>query len=150
MAAPLPVVYEPPPMFETMLVHFPQIPRMRPIFCSGEKIYNPYRIKVTPSLQAHEQVHSFRQLSYPDTSTQTGPELWWSRYLTDVEFRLEEELPAHCAEYGWYIVHHNNRRNRRRALAAIAGKLAHPLYGVCIPKRKVMEMIKQNARAVEA
>lgn len=66
--------------------------RGRPvIFCYGDTIYNPKRIKVGPDLIAHESVHSVQQ--------DRDPAAWWQRYIDDPRFRLHEEIAAHRAEY---------------------------------------------------
>lgn len=62
----------------------------RAIFCYGNTIFNPSRIKITTQLLAHEGVHSAQQ--------GRDPSAWWLRYLADVDFRLNQEVPAHRAE----------------------------------------------------
>ena len=63
------------------------------IFTFADVIHNPSRITITPELMVHEEVHSQRQGD--------NPESWWADYLTDPEFRLAEELPAHQAEFAY-------------------------------------------------
>lgn len=87
------------------------------IFCYGDTIYNPQRIKIPPELMVHEAVHSHRQGE--------DPKGWWHRYITEHVFRFEEELPAHRAEYQDLC----RRVDSRQALPLVAKKLASPLYG---------------------
>lgn len=96
------------------------------IFAYGDIIYNPSRIVIPPELLAHEAVHGARQNG--------NPAAWWDRYITDSHFRLEEEIPAHQAEY-----------QVSRQLKAIAERLSGPLYGNLISFDKAVSMLASNA-----
>lgn len=119
------VVQDLPPLFDEIDAVFHV--RGRPIlFAWGDKIFNPGAVHVPPELLAHEAVHGERQGS--------DVEGWWRRYLSDPAFRLDEELPAHAAEFRSLCEQHRPRwqseRNMRRTYAAhVARKLAAPLYG---------------------
>jgi hypothetical protein len=95
------------------------------IFCYGDTIYNPGRIKVPERLIAHESVHSRHQQGMG------GPEVWWQRYIDDPQFRLIEEIPAHRAEY----------RVAPEFLDDIARRLASPLYGSLVDFEKARQII---------
>lgn len=110
-----------PPNFAAIVAVFPRASDPGVIFAYGGRIYAPGFARVSPVLQAHEQIHIDRQGAEPDR--------WWDKYLADTTFRLEEELAAHRAEYQAYCWRHSNSRKRRAALDMIAGKLAAPLYG---------------------
>lgn len=96
----------------------------KPIFCYGNIIHNPHKLVITPSLNAHEESHSVRQLSM-------GVEEWWDRYIADPRFRFEEELLAHRAE--WAKLKDGppmmSATQQRKALAQLARRLSGPLYG---------------------
>lgn len=94
------------------------------LFAWGDTIYNPRNAEVSSALKCHEGVHGQRQKAHPG-----GVEGWWRRYIEDPQFRIDEELPAHRAEYKASIQHVRDRNERYRALAFIAEKLASPLYG---------------------
>ncbi len=76
----------------------------REIFAYGGIIYNPSGCRIGPELVAHEQVH-FRQQG-------TRPKRWWKKFLAHTEFRMEQELEAHRAEY-WAFCKINRDRNAR-------------------------------------
>ena len=109
-----------PPIYEQACAVFPLKQRRDVIFAYGDTIYNPHDIRITKELVAHEEVHGARQ-------TVLGVELWWEIYLKNKQFRYEEELPAHQAEYQAYCKRHQD--GRRRMLRLIAEKLSSPLYG---------------------
>lgn len=121
------VVQAPPPIYDEIVAVFPGAARPGVLFCFGDKIYAPgLRSVIGPEFFAHEQVHGDRQ----------GADVlgWWKRYLAEPAFRLEEELPAHVAEfkslceqqrYKWVSA----RAMRRTIAAFVARKLAAPLYG---------------------
>lgn len=125
------VLTMPPPNFKAINEAFNV--RGKPvIFAYGNTIYNPRRIQIGPWLVAHERVHMERQAAIAG-----GPEAWWREYIADPVFRLEEELPAHRAEFqflraGMAV----DRRDAETAIPAalhfIAERLASPLYGSLI------------------
>ena len=99
------------------------------IFAWGDTIFDPNGGGVPPELLAHEAVHGERQGA--------DVEGWWRRYIADASFRLDEELPAHVAEFQALCAQQRGRwvseRNMRHTLAAhVARKLAAPLYGSLI------------------
>lgn len=106
------------------------------IFCWGGIIYNPMGVVVTPELEAHEGVHSLRQGRKPGDI-----EAWWKEYIANPTFRLEEELPAHKAEYKKFCQSHQDRNARSRFLMTVASKLAAPLYGNLLSTRDAMRSI---------
>lgn len=117
----------PPPLFDEIAAVFPGARKPGVLFCWGDKIFAPGLVgTVGPELIAHEQVHCDRQ----------GSDIagWWRRYMADPVFRLQEELPAHVAEFQKLCELHRDRwvsgRTMRRAFAARVGrKLSAPLYG---------------------
>ena len=127
-------VFERPPNFDAINAKF-RIAGRPVIFCWGEIIYNPQRVRLTLALRAHEAVHSRRQ----------GDDIpgWWRRYIDDREFRLAEEIPAHCAEYLKLIEQRGNRQGRRAALKQVANRLSSPLYGGVITAVKARRLLAE-------
>jgi hypothetical protein len=94
----------------------------RPVlFAWNDRIYNPKGVHISEYLMAHEAVHLHRQYGAPRT--------WWDRYIRDPQFRLEEEIEAHRAEYNSYCEHHKDRNARAVFLHHLATRLSGPLYG---------------------
>lgn len=115
------IIKDLPPMFKEIDAVF-HVAGKPVIFCWGKTIFNPQGISIEPALRVHESVHSSRQGS--------DVEGWWRRYLDDVEFRLEEEIPAHRMELA---VRARGRNVNLPALRiAMAKRLASPLYGPMI------------------
>jgi hypothetical protein len=108
-----------PPNIIEIAAHFPL--SGDEIFTYGDTIYTPAQL--SRSLVAHEKVHIKQQLGM-------GPEAWWDRYLEDPQFRLEQELEAHRAEY-----------KAGGKLSEIAERLASPLYGGLVSEDEAREMI---------
>lgn len=123
-----------PPMYEEIAAVFP-IRGRSIIFTWGWTIYNPDGGEITDELLEHERVHAKRQ------ETQGGPAGWWAKYLVDPEFRLEEELPAHRAEYRRYEQFHRDRNARARYLQSLAVRLSSPLYGSVLSPSKARTLI---------
>lgn len=104
------------------------------IFAYGDTIYNPSRIKLPPQLIAHEAVHQARQGN--------NPRGWWERYIAEPAFRLDEEIPAHIAEYKVMA----DRADCEIYLFRIAGRLASPLYGSLISAERARAVILHGAK----
>ena len=131
------ILKEPPPNYDEVVKTF-DLKGYKPIFAWGNRIYNPWAVDLseTPQLIAHEMMHGFRQLGRtPDAMEMTPADitkinLWWRDYIDSKGFRLEEEIPAHRAEYRELLrMHGNTRKNRRRFLRETAARLRSPLYG---------------------
>lgn len=115
------------------------------LYAWGHTIFNPMGVDVGPELVAHEHVHAMRQ--------GTDVAGWWRCYIGDRAFRLEEEIPAHVAEFKQICVMQaskwTSRRTMRRVLAgAIARKLSSPLYGELISFDQARKTILAEAPAV--
>lgn len=132
-----------PPNYDAIIAAFPWVAKtIGVIFAWDDRIYNPHGITVTPSLLAHEIVHSQRQKGDPVS--------WWDKYLIDPAFRFAEEVPAHIEEYAYFAGHEAKRAHRRRYLTDIAGRLAGPLYGRLTSKEAAIRLLKTGARVLLA
>lgn len=121
-----------PPNFEKVAAAFPEAKRKCVMFTYGSVIYAPHGIRVPASLRRHEEIHSHRQ-------SVIGIEKWWDRYIIDKDFRFEEELLAHRAEYNWFRT--NRPEQRKRMLKLIAERLSSDLYGCVVPQADAQRMI---------
>jgi hypothetical protein len=128
------VLNERPPRFAEILKVFPMAGDPGVIFAWGEVIYNPSGGKLRQEIISHEEVHGKRQGN--------AVESWWDRYLIDPQFRLEEELPAHKAEYMRFCARHSNRAKREHYLMHVAEKLSSPLYGNVITMQKAVDLLR--------
>jgi hypothetical protein len=122
-----------PPNFEQIKAAFPKAENPGVLFAHDQIIYNPSGIAVPPALIAHESVHLHRQRD-------AGPDEWWTRYLEDSEFRYEEELLAHVAEFKMQRVA-KDRNFGARLLMSTALRLVAPLYNHQ-PPRSLQQALK--------
>jgi len=106
------------------------------IFTYGDIIYNPLGVAISSALQAHESVHSVRQ-----TTDLKSILKWWDQYLVDDEFRLNEELLAHKAEYVRFCSENKDRNRQSMYLNTIATRLASPMYGSMLTSTKARKII---------
>jgi hypothetical protein len=128
------VVVEKPPLWDEISKAFPVANRGGVVFAFGKKIYNPSGVKIPPELMAHESVHGQRQ--------RDGVNAWWLKYINDPLFRLQEEIPAHRAEYARFCELQRDRNFRSVFLNRIARRLSGPLYGGLITHRQAMDAIR--------
>lgn len=125
-----------PPNFKKIVKTFPGASRRGVIFSYGSRIYAPQSVGVPPALIRHEGVHGDRQLAM-------GIEVWWDRYLVDAQFRFDEELLAHRAEYDWFRLY--KPKKSEAMLDAISKRLASDLYGSMVSVEKAKTMILMAA-----
>ena len=117
------IIFGRPPNFQQIVAAFPSAKREGCIFTYGDTVFvtKPNDIYLIPSLKAHEQVHI-------DQQKKLSPERWWENYLKDDTFRLEQELPAHRAEYACVKNLSQDRNKHAAALSVIAQRLSGSLY----------------------
>jgi hypothetical protein len=129
------IILERPPNFEEIKAAFPKAESPGVLFAFDGNIYNPSGIVVPPALVAHEEVHLKRQAGMGprpgDTTQWSGPDLWWQRYLEDSEFRYNEELLAHVAEF--QMQRTRDRNFIARLMVHTALRLVAPLYNYTPP-----------------
>lgn len=132
------IVRHRPPNFEKVAAVFPLAHKDTVIFAYGDTIYNPSGQELLPSLMAHELVHCNRQIAM-------GVEKWWDKYLIDGDFRYQEELLAHIAEYKNVSNDIQINRNQRRSmLKQIVKRLSGPLYGRAVSTSQAKKDIKNG------
>jgi len=128
-----------PPNFKNIELKIPSTKEHEAIFCYGDTIYNPYNIQLRPDLIEHEAIHSKRQLANPNT-----PSDWWTRYLSDNAFRLEEEILAYRHQYQFvkrYVKHHEEVG---WFLNKLAESLSSSLYGSLISHQDARKLIRNT------
>lgn len=132
----LKIIRQPPPNYAEVLAAFPFASRPGTMFCYGRAIYVPNsQALISAALMAHETVHSQRQGN--------DPAGWWAKYLVDPQFRFDEELPAHIAEYRWFAGEPWSVRGPM--LRQIAHRLAGPLYGRLVTTHRAKQLISGKA-----
>ena len=132
------IIHDRPPNFEQVHTAFPKADGPGVLFAYYPNIHNPSGIVVPPALVAHEEVHLHRQRD-------AGPIRWWDQYLTDTEFRYNEELLAHAAEFKAQRA--GDRNASARLLTATALRLIAPLYAYD-PPRTLQEAIRDLRREI--
>ena len=136
------VVTDRPPNYDLIIRRFPAVRQMTGVlYTYGDEIYNPDGVAISASLQAHEEIHSQRQL-------EQGVNVWWGEYLTDTKFRLEEELVAHQKEFEVVCAIGGDRRRRQFALKYMARRLSSPMYGHMVSFKKAKKLIKQPTHSL--
>ena len=129
------IVHERPPNWDKIYAELGPFYRTGIIFTYGDTVYMPDGGELAPDLEAHEAIHVLQQAD--------DPEGWWDKYLSDVVFRLGQEVQAHQAEYA-YLKNEARlpRPVRRRAARNIAKRLSGPLYGNLINFGAALLLVK--------
>lgn len=117
------IKHELPPNYAALCAAFPAIVNNPDvIFAYGDFIYNPSGRFMPPEKIAHEEVHGEQQ-------REVGVEWWWDMYIKDKDFRLQEEIPAHHADYKEYCRQVKGREMHFQYLTHLATSLSSELYG---------------------
>lgn len=123
------VIRETPPNFEEICAVFPEVrDHEGAIFTYAPNIYAP-RLKEGLELPAHllihETIHKQQQEAY-----EGGAAAWWSRYLTDTNFRAGQEIEAYRAQYRFVLTNHGGKPKMvADFLFKISCDLSGPMYG---------------------
>jgi hypothetical protein len=132
---------ERPPLFEAILAAFPGAEAMKPVFCYGDIIYNPFGTRVGLDLIEHEKVHSYQQGA--------DPKKWWIQYINDPEFRLTQEIEAYGTQYAFIKQNVKDREAVYWALTQISKALASEMYGISITPSKAQALVLDYAKTVK-
>ena len=132
------VIYEYPPNIEEIDAKF-NVKGKPIIYTWGDIIYCPIYTVISPELYVHEGIHSKRQ-----TSDLKNIEAWWARYLVDDEFRLNEELLAHKAEYRKFCDGNKDRNARNLYLNSVSSRLSSSMYGNMMTQSQARKIINGN------
>lgn len=127
-----------PPNFEAIVEKIPRAAEKGVIFAYSPAVYVPSGRPLPPHLVEHEKTHLEQQGA--------DPAGWWKRYLDDLNFRFDQELEAHVAEYDEFCRTRRDRNVRSSYLHAIARRLAGSLYGCQVTVTEARQMIQRAAR----
>ena len=127
------IVLDYPPNYAVVASTF-DLSRVTPVFMYGEILYNPAGIPLESHIIAHEEVHERQQRTI-------GPKAWWDRYLTDSQFRIDQEIEAYREQYRFVKNIIKDRNKVARFLHAIATDLSGPMYGSAISYQDALNKI---------
>lgn len=126
------ISYTRPPNWSKIVKVFPHAKKKGVFFAYDHLIYSPSMVAPTPDIMEHEQVHFAQQGN--------DPEGWWDRYLTDVKFRAEQEIPAYRRQLEFIRMVYG-RRTVREAEQNIVRALSSPLYGPMMTPAEAREAL---------
>lgn len=134
------IIKDYPPNYKTISDNF-DLKGQKPIFAYDGKIYNPHGDEIDADIILHEKVHIEQQKKFANS------DLWWSKYIFERDFRLDQELDAYGQQYA-FIKKHLPNRISRLALADFGDILSSPMYDVNISKSQAEAMIKRKSKEV--
>lgn len=134
------IVEEFPPNYKEIIEVFPQVAESRiAIFAWDRTIYNPWKRKVTEELKFHESIHMRQQNG--------KPEEWWMWYLSNPEFRLNQEFEAYAEQYLFVCKIVPNNRIRKQVLFLICSAFSGEMYGNVVSFSEAEASIKRYAKS---
>jgi hypothetical protein len=108
-------------------------PRGTTIFCWGDTIFNPSGQEIPKDIIVHEEVHSKQQGQFP--------QVWWTKYLYDKNFRLDQELEAYHTQLQW--IKKEIPKAYKEALNEFAEHLSSPIYNLSISHYQASTLIRK-------
>lgn len=134
-----------PPNWNQIRIAFPDVVQEGAIFCYGYTIYNPFNREISADLIYHESVHARQQGSTPD--------IWWYRYINDLDFRLDQEIEAYGEQFAFVCRHippeAPKNRIQKLYLNSMASALSGNVYGKLISYGEAESKIKRYAKNKE-
>ena len=122
-----------PPNINKIRERFGEIPNSV-VFTYGDILYAPKGKNIPKNLRVHEKVHMKQQGD--------DPEGWWDKYLTDVDFRLEQEVEAYKKQFGFYRSTCKIKSRIPLFLNRIAKDLSGSIYGNMIGFNDAKKLIE--------
>ncbi len=123
----LPIEYAKPPRFEEIQDIFHFDPDYT-LFAWGDRVYNPggkvRADEITSDVVVHERIHLEQQGHDYIKANE-----WWDKFITDPQFRLDQELEAYRAQYQYLCTIFKDRNKRNQIVTLMAKALASPMYG---------------------
>ncbi len=107
------------------------------VYAYGNTIYAPDGQKVPPDVMEHEKCHKKQQ----EKST---PAIWWSHYLSNIEFRQDQEVEAYAVQYKFVENFYPNTA-RKEALFEFARNLSEN-YGLHLTFMEAERLIRKRAK----
>lgn len=127
------IIEDYPPNIDTIRQYLS--PPLQAIFAYGDKIYNPSKIPVYEDVVEHEKVHIKQQSQY------TSPDYWYTKYLLDKDFRLDQEVEAYSRQY-LFLKKIIRNKELKEALQEMAHALSHD-YNLNISYNQAESRIKK-------
>ncbi len=134
------IINEYPPNYAQVVQYLGSVEDSKPFFAYGDTIYNPFKQEITKDFEIHEETHSKQQGGNPHN--------WWYKYLTEPEFRLEQEIEAYGTQYA-YVKTIANRKITDWLKENFAKALSGPLYGNLLTYHQAESRINRYAKEYE-
>lgn len=112
-----------PPNIRAIHKAFPNVKDNETLFAYGYILYNPGKMRLSPDMWEHEEVHERQQKEFG------GSKEWWDKYIVDKEFRLSQEIEAYQAQYKMMKQMIKDETIRLKLLETLAKLLSSPMYG---------------------
>ena len=126
------IIHGLPPNFKKIKEEFD--PSSNIVFAYGDKLYVQDGRPIPPDLMIHEQVHQRQQKKDPET--------WWDRYISDIPFRLSQEIEAYKEQMKWVKARVKDREAINRLRHHLASDLSSPIYNSIITYSEALKQIK--------
>ena len=127
-----------PPNFGAIKTAFP-IETTIPIYPYGDTVYNPSKVEIPADILYHEHIHLEQQ------EREGSAALWWTKYIHDIGFRLDQELEAYAKQYLW-VKKHLNSKIAKENLQEGAEHLSSEVYMLELTIEEAETMIRKEAK----
>jgi len=126
--------YQPPVVYEKLVEQFGVSFEDGTCITYGDGIHLHHSQKLSDHLLEHEKVHVIQQHQY-------GVEAWWVRYLSDPEFRKQQEGEAYRKQWQYIKSTRKDRNAAFRLKIQILKHLSSPMYGNCCSMQDAEKII---------
>lgn len=133
------IKYDYPPNYDILKKAFNLGEHENVVFTYGDTLYVPQgeKTKIDKPLMAHEETHSRQQL-------EIGVQWWWDRFISEPQFRLEQELEAYREQYK--AMQNMAAQKRANYLTHIASDLSSEIYGNILSFEEAVAVITEGIK----
>jgi hypothetical protein len=134
VAIPVWVIREEPPIYPKLVEQFGVSFEDGTCITYGDGIHLHHSQKLSDHLLEHEKIHVIQQHQY-------GVKAWWERYLSDPDFRKQQEGEAYRKQWQFIKSTRRDRNAAFRLKIQILKHLSSPMYGNCCSMQDAEKII---------
>lgn len=133
------ISYDYPPNYEIIKKAFNLGEHENVVFTYGDTLHVPQgeKTKIDKPLMAHEETHALQQ-------SKMTPQWWWDEFMSNPQFRLEQELEAYREQYK--AMQNLPAQKRANYLTHIATDLSSEIYGKLLTFEQAVAVITEGIK----
>jgi hypothetical protein len=130
-----PLLTHKPPIYDEIVKRFPAVDWNNGIIITYDGFVYTKSAWLSDDLFVHEATHIAQQSEFPG-----GADKWWSKYFSDTDFRLSQEIEAYKNQWKYLKETVKDKNKLTRYRYQIVEDLSSAIYGNMISPGVAMRM----------